>query len=403
MKNKKVCVIGMGYIGLPTSVMLSMNGYNVNGVDVNNDVISSVNKGESHIVEPGLEDQLTKVVKNGLLSASSSPEISDVYIICVPTPIGFDLNNKPSPDINYVINALHSIKSLLKDGDLLILESTSPVGTTELIASTLEKEAIDISNIAIAYCPERVLPGNIMHELIHNDRTVGGVNNFSTKRVSKFYKEFIKGEVVETKSKIAELCKLSENSFRDVNIAFANELSMFCDSKDIDVYELIELANRHPRVNILQPGIGVGGHCIAVDPWFIVASDAKNSRIIKTAREINLYKTDFIINKIREAINDPLNSKKTISIFGLAYKPDIDDLRESPAIKIVNELYQEYDNLNVVEPNIDNHPVFKLISAEKAIEDSELLIFLVKHKEFMESNFKEKLLNKTILDFCGIT
>lgn len=402
MKDKKVCVIGMGYIGLPTSVMLSLNGFNVIGVDINDNVVSSINKGESHIVEPGLEEHLKQVVENGLLSASSSPEISDVYIICVPTPISFDSNHNPSPNINYILAALDTIKSLLKDGDLLILESTSPVGTTELIASKLEKESIDISNIAIAYCPERVLPGNIMHELVNNDRTVGGINALSTKHASEFYREFVKGDVIETKSKIAELCKLSENSFRDINIAFANELSMFCDAKNIDVYELIELANRHPRVNILQPGIGVGGHCIAVDPWFIVASDSKNSKIIKTAREINLYKTDFIINKIKEVINNTSNSKKNISIFGLAYKPDINDLRESPAVKIVRELHKECYNLTIVEPNICDHSEFSIVSADKAIEDSELLIFLVKHKDFLKTNFKERLTNKTILDFCGI-
>ena len=402
MRDKKICVIGLGYIGLPTSVMLANNKFSVNGVDISEDVVNSINSGKSHIVEPGLQEQLKSAVDSGSLIATSSPIVSDIYFICVPTPISFDSDKRPEPNIKYILKALDSIKDILKDGDMLILESTSPVGTTRLLANTLKENKLDISNISIAYCPERVLPGNIMHELVFNDRTIGGINDNSTKNVAEFYRSFIKGEVIETDSDLAELCKLSENSFRDVNIAFANELSMFCDKKGIDVYSLIDLANRHPRVNILDPGIGVGGHCIAVDPWFIVASDYKNSKIIRTAREINIFKTMFLANKIKKVISEYNDINTHVVFFGLSYKPNIDDLRESPAIDIVEEISKEHNSVSVVEPNIDSHPKYNLISIEDGIKNAQLIIFLVKHDEFKELSLESTMTNKTVIDFCGI-
>jgi len=335
--NKRVCVVGLGYIGLPTAALLASKGCKVHGVDVIKNVVDTINQGKIHIVEPELDKFVKEAVESGNLKADTKPNFADVFIIAVPTPFhkGF------IPNIDYVISAAESIAPYIKDGNIVVLESTSPVGTTEKIGEILKNKGVDISKIYIAHCPERVLPGKIMKEIVQNDRIVGGITQISTKKVAEFYKEFVDGEVLQTDSKTAEMSKLTENSFRDVNIAFANELSILCDKFGINVWELIALANRHPRVNILNPGCGVGGHCIAVDPWFIVHSGGNEAKLIKSAREVNNYKTQWVIEKIKNvALKFELaNHKKAkIACLGLAFKPDIDDLRESPALAITKQL-----------------------------------------------------------------
>ena len=293
--NKRVCVVGLGYIGLPTAALLASKGCKVHGVDVIKNVVDTINQGKIHIVEPELDKFVKEAVESGNLKADTKPNFADVFIIAVPTPFhkGF------IPNIDYVISAAESIAPYIKDGNIVVLESTSPVGTTEKIGEILKNKGVDISKIYIAHCPERVLPGKIMKEIVQNDRIVGGITQISTKKVAEFYKEFVDGEVLQTDSKTAEMSKLTENSFRDVNIAFANELSILCDKFGINVWELISLANRHPRVNILSPGCGVGGHCIAVDPWFIVHAGGNDAKLIKTAREVNNYKIQWVVKKIK--------------------------------------------------------------------------------------------------------
>lgn len=402
MKNK-VCILGLGYIGLPTAALLAYNNFEVNGVDINQSTVEIINRGEIHIIEPGLEELVSNAVNSRKLIASITPVVSDIYLICVPTPF-HESNDLHLPNIDYVISATKSISKLVKKGDIVILESTSPVGTTELVAETLKSDGVDLSAVYIAYCPERVVPGKVIEELIANDRVVGGINESSSNVVADFYRKFVKGEVLETDSRTAEMCKLTENSFRDVNIAFANELSMICDKEGIDVWKLIKLANRHPRVNVLQPGAGVGGHCIAVDPWFIVARNPESSRIIKTAREVNNDKSNWVINKILSAANSFKNQKgkePVITCLGLAFKPDIGDLRESPAVNIVMSLISEKLDVNAVEPNIIVHNKINIISYEEALKNSDLIILLVKHKEFM--NIHDKIGdNVLLLDFCGV-
>jgi UDP-N-acetyl-D-mannosaminuronic acid dehydrogenase len=402
MKNK-VCILGLGYIGLPTAALLAHNDFEVNGVDINQPTVETINRGEIHIIEPGLEELVYNAVNSRKLIASLTPVVSDIYLICVPTPF-HESNDLHLPNIDYVITATKSISKLVKKGDLVILESTSPVGTTELVAETLKSDGVDLGEVYIAYCPERVVPGKVIEELIANDRVVGGINETSSNVVANFYRKFVKGEVLETDSRTAEMCKLTENSFRDVNIAFANELSMICDKEGIDVWKLIKLANRHPRVNVLQPGAGVGGHCIAVDPWFIVARNPEISRLIKTAREVNNYKSKWVINKILSTANSFKIQKRkepVITCLGLAFKPDIDDLRESPAVNIVMSLINEELNVKAVEPNIIEHNKINIIGYEEALKNSDLIILLVKHKEFM--NIHNRIGNNVLLlDFCGI-
>lgn len=283
MENRTVCVVGLGYIGLPTAALLATNGYQVVGVDISVSAVNKINQGLIHIVEPDLDAYVRSAVTAGKLKAFTTPQACDIYMICVPTPLHDGLS-APEPNINYVLDAIRSIANYIKQGDMLILESTSPVGTTQKIAEVLTQMGLDTSKIFIAYCPERVLPGKIMVELIDNDRVVGGLTHEATKRIADFYRTFVRGLILETDAKTAEMCKLTENSFRDINIAFANELSLICAKDGINVWNLIQLANHHPRVNILQPGVGVGGHCIAIDPWFIVARDPENARIIRAAR-----------------------------------------------------------------------------------------------------------------------
>lgn len=399
-KYKSVCIIGLGYIGLPTAALLANRGYKVSGVDVNAHAVNIINQGQIHIVEPDLDTFVHSAVASGNLSASTEPSEADVFMICVPTPFIDDGNAIPQPDLSYVEAGARAISKFVRPGNIVILESTSPVGTTELVRETLIKSGVDISNVHFSYCPERVLPGRIMVELIENDRVVGGLTSEATEKTAEFYKTFVKGEVLKTNSRTAEMCKLVENSSRDVGIAFANELSILCDSLEIDANELIRFANRHPRVNILQPGCGVGGHCIAVDPWFIVAKNPQHSNLIRTAREVNNFKNKWVIEKIKNtALKFQIanNRPARIACMGLAFKPDIDDLRESPALAVAHGLSVEQYDVVVVEPNIETHKDFKLVPVGKAIDDADIIVFLVKHSQFIGIDIKEK----QVLDFCS--
>lgn len=396
----QICFIGLGYIGLPTAAIVAGTGQKVLGVDINPNVVETINKGEIHIIEPGLGELVRKVTSTKNLFASTTPVESDVYLIVVPTP--FKENHVP--DISFVEAATQKVIPFLKKGDLFIIESTSPIGTTEKMAELIFQIRPELNgNISIAYCPERVLPGNVLYELINNDRVIGGIDDASTEKAISFYKTFVKGELHKTNARTAEMCKLTENSSRDVQIAFANELSLICDKANINVWELINLANKHPRVNILQPGAGVGGHCIAVDPYFIVSEYPMESRIIGTAREINNYKAFWCAEKIKTAMLEfelKNSIKPTVAIMGLAFKPNIDDLRESPAKYIAQKVMQsEQNNFMVVEPNIQEHSVFKLTNYLEAYEKADIIAFLVAHNEFKTLEYKE---DKLILDFAGI-
>ena len=404
MKNKLISVIGLGYIGLPTAAILAGYGYNVAGTDINRDAVDAVNQGKTHISEPDLEAIVRGAVVAGRLKSSTLPQAADIYIICVPTPLR-NADGAPEPDIESVIAATHSIAPFVKPGDLVILESTSPVGTTEKMEIVLRHEGVLVDEIHIAYCPERVLPGRIMIELVENDRIVGGLTADATSAVADFYRTFVRGNVLETNVRTAELCKLTENSFRDVNIAFANELSLICDKEGIDVWGLIQLANCHPRVNILQPGPGVGGHCIAVDPWFIVARDGENTKLIRTAREVNNHKTDWVINKIKVAAADSCaktGKMPKIACFGLAFKPDIDDLREAPALQIALSLQTDGYEVLAVEPNIDSYEGLSIVNIEEALDQADVFVVLVKHRQFLIPAVKRQLTSKVSLDFCGV-
>jgi UDP-N-acetyl-D-mannosaminuronic acid dehydrogenase len=404
VKSKKVCVVGLGYIGLPTAALLASSGFDVIGVDLNAHAVETINMGRIHIIEPDLDAYVRSAVAAGRLKAYLQPQPADIYIICVPTP--FHLSDSiPQPNIDYVLAATSSIASLVKPDDLIILESTSPVGTTRKMAEVFSHAGIDMSQVHVAYCPERVLPGKIMTELVENDRVVGGLTLEATKAVSAFYKTFVRGAVLETDAATAEMCKLTENSYRDVNIAFANELSLLCAKSGINVWKLIKLANRHPRVNILQPGTGVGGHCIAVDPWFIVASDPDNARIIRTAREVNNYKTKWVIDQIKLAVTYATANrgrKPKVACLGLAFKPDIDDLRESPAVHVASALQAEGYDVVAVEPNIKSHDKFALVTLEEALQAADVVAVLVKHRQFVQLAGDGELVGNAILDFCGV-
>jgi UDP-N-acetyl-D-mannosaminuronic acid dehydrogenase len=403
VNNTKVNVVGLGYIGLPTAALLASNGYIVHGTDINSYVVDTINQGRIHIVEPELEAFVQSAVAAGRLMADTRPVISDIYIICVPTPF-HEGGLIPQPNIDHVMAATKRIAPLLKAGDLIILESTSPVGTTAQISQVLSDAGVRLADVHIAYCPERVLPGKIMAEMVENDRVVGGLTPEATRAVADFYRTFVTGAVLETDAKTAEMCKLTENSFRDVNIAFANELSVICDKEGIDVWSLIQFANRHPRVNILQPGTGVGGHCIAVDPWFIVARHEIDARLIRVAREINNSKTEWVVQKIKTAVSAAMvreNRKPIIACFGLAFKPDIDDLRESPALHVAVTLQSQGYSVVAVEPNIVNHSEVNLLSAEQALTQADVLAVLVKHRQFLFGPVQDALRARAALDFCG--
>ncbi|WP_121628871.1 UDP-N-acetyl-D-mannosamine dehydrogenase [Poseidonibacter antarcticus] len=395
LQTKRICVVGLGYIGLPTAALLANRGYEVHGVDVVQNTVDIINRGEIHIAEPGLDIFVKSAVNSGKLKADIKPCLADVFILAVPTPFhkGF------VPNIDYVVSATKAIAPYVKEGDIIILESTSPVGTTDKVEEVLKENSVDTSKLFIAHCPERVLPGQIMRELVENDHIVGGTTPEATAKTVEFYKTFVSGEVLCTDARTAEMAKLTENSFRDTNIAFANELSILCDKFDIDVWELIKLTNRHPRVNVLNPGAGVGGHCIAVDPWFIVHAGGADAKIIKTAREVNTYKTEWSIEKIKNAaLNfEKENGRKAkVACMGLAFKPDIDDLRESPALYITKRLISDGLEVIAVEPNIQSYKDIEIIDYKKAIEEADIVTFLVGHKEF------KGLEIQTNLDFCGV-
>lgn len=398
----KACFMGLGYIGLPTAIISSQHGINVCGVDINPKVVEKTNRGELHIVEPGLQDLLKKAVDSKSLVASTTPFESDVYLIVVPTPF----KAKHEPDISYVQSATKTVIPLLKEGDLFIIESTSPVGTTEKMAELIFAERPELKGrIHIAYCPERVLPGNVIFELVNNDRVIGGIDDASADAAAEFYGKFVTGQLHKTNCRTAEMCKLVENSSRDVQIAFANELSMICEKAGINVWELISLANKHPRVNILQPGCGVGGHCIAVDPYFISSAFPNEAKIIAQARNINNYKSEWCVEKAKNAIFSfqLKNCKKPqVALMGLAFKPNIDDLRESPAMKIAKRLFTEMPDVkfNIVEPNISSHPDFDIVDFQTAFEQSDIVVYLTAHKQFFM--LPQEANDKLILDFCGV-
>ena len=398
----KACFMGLGYIGLPTAIISSQHGINVCGVDINPKVVEKTNRGELHIVEPGLQDLLKKAVDSKSLVASTTPFESDVYLIVVPTPF----KAKHEPDISYVESATKTVIPFLKEGDLFVIESTSPVGTTEKMAELIFAERPELKGrIHIAYCPERVLPGNVIFELVNNDRVIGGIDDASADAAAEFYGKFVTGQLHKTNCRTAEMCKLVENSSRDVQIAFANELSMICEKAGINVWELISLANKHPRVNILQPGCGVGGHCIAVDPYFISSAFPNEAKIIAQARSINNYKSEWCVEKAKNAILSfqLKNCKKPqVALMGLAFKPNIDDLRESPAMKIAKRLFTEMPDVkfNIVEPNISSHPDFDIVDFQTAFEQSDIVVYLTAHKQFFM--LPQEANDKLILDFCGV-
>jgi UDP-N-acetyl-D-mannosaminuronic acid dehydrogenase len=425
MSFETISVIGLGYIGLPTAAMFAAYGKNVIGVDVNQHTVDTINRGQIHIVEPDLDAMVHKAVTGGKLKAVLTPETADAFLIAVPTPFLPTENESdiPQPDLKYIQSAATAIAPVLKKGDLVILESTSPVGATEKMAEwlahvrsdlTFPKTHGEVSDIRIAHCPERVLPGHVVRELVENDRVIGGLTNRCSQAAVELYKAFVQGDCVVTNARTAEMAKLTENSCRDVQIAFANELSIICDKLDIDVWELISLANRHPRINILQPGPGVGGHCIAVDPWFIVAKTPEQAQLIHTARKVNDSKPLWVIDKVKIAIADFLQAEPektakdiTIACFGLAFKPDIDDLRESPALNITKAIVTMNVGITLaVEPNIANLPSslknsLRLESTNTAISEADILLLLVDHKEFKQLD-KSLLNNKIIVDTKGI-
>ncbi|CAH0993307.1 UDP-N-acetyl-D-mannosamine dehydrogenase [Sinobacterium norvegicum] len=399
--KKNICVIGLGYIGLPTASLLATKGYKVVGVDVSEPVVDTINDGKIHIVEPDLDILVKSAVHSGNLSASMEPCEADIFVIAVPTPFMEEGNGK-KPDLSYVKSATDAISDFIKPGNLVILESTSPVGTTdEVVSATLAENGHNIgSDVFVAHCPERVLPGRILIELVENDRVVGGVDDESTRVAAEFYETFVRGEVLTTNAKTAELIKLTENSYRDVNIAFANELSMIAESESINTWEVIELANRHPRVDILSPGPGVGGHCIAVDPWFIVDRSPKYSHLIRTAREVNDSKPSWVIDRV-ERCAGKLKSP-VIACLGLAFKADVDDMRESPAVDITRKLIEKnIGKIVVCEPNINKSDEFELVTLDEALNNSDVVLILVDHKPFKKLKSNE-LHEKIVIDTRGV-
>jgi UDP-N-acetyl-D-mannosaminuronic acid dehydrogenase len=441
MQFNTISVIGLGYIGLPTAAVFASRKIQVIGVDVNQQAVDTINRGEIHIVEPDLDMVVHAAVTEGYLRATTTPEAADAFLIAVPTPfknkpaapaqpVGAQLTARPlpesttpEPDLSYIESAAKAIAPVLTPGNLVILESTSPVGATEQMAEWLAEARPDLtfpqthgedSDIRIAHCPERVLPGQVLHELVKNDRVVGGMTPKCSALACALYKTFVQGECVVTNARTAEMAKLTENSFRDVNIAFANELSIICDKLDINVWELIALANRHPRVNILQPGPGVGGHCIAVDPWFIVSKTPEQARLIRTAREVNDSKPEWVINKVKLAVADYLQANPdktakdvTIACYGLAFKADIDDLRESPALAITQQIAELHPGkVFAVEPNIKALPEtlqnkLALVDIEVAESEADIRVLLVDHKTF-KSNRRLTTLGHKVIDTRGL-
>lgn len=394
--NNKICVLGLGYIGLPTASLLATAGADVIGVDVREDVVRTINSGRIHIVEPDLDVLVRSAVQSGKLKAALRPASADVFIIAVPTP--FKQGHKP--DLSYVHAATSSLLPVLRNGNLVVLESTSPVGTTDQIAKWLREDRGDLKQIHVAHCPERVLPGHILKELVDNDRVIGGIDNASTEAAMTFYRQFVSGNLLATDARTAEMCKLTENASRDVNIAFANELSLLCDRFKINVWELIRLANHHPRVKILNPGPGVGGHCIAVDPWFIVSAAPETARLIRTAREVNDSKPEWVLAKVRE--HTRAQARPVIGCLGLSFKPDIDDLRESPALEIVKRLQSEkLGKIMACDPNISALKGVTLYSLAEVLAQAGIILVLVAHRQFKALE-RKNLSGKIIIDTCGL-
>ncbi len=406
-----VCILGLGYIGLPTAAVAAGAGCTVIGVDINAERVETVNAGKSPIHEPGVAELIRKVVSNGRLRAATEPEDADYFVVAVPTP----LREQNQPDISFVEQSIDSVAPRLRPGNTVIIESTCPVGTTEAMLKRIEKLRPDLhlpqhgrgeDGIAVAYCPERVLPGQIINELQENDRVIGGVTPLCAQKASAFYRTFLtKGQCFETTATTSELVKLAENAYRDVNIAFANELSMIAELNDVNPWELIALASRHPRVNILQPGPGVGGHCIAVDPWFIVAKNPSEARLIRTAREVNLHKTEYTLESILKAVD--IRNATSVAMLGLAYKPNVDDLRESPSVELTRALAAKRDiEVLAVEPHITKLPPelqlerVRLASLDEARQKSDLLVLLVKHDVFR--SLRDAVPKKPLLDVCGL-
>lgn len=419
MSFTTVCMIGLGYIGLPTAALFASRKTKVIGVDVVPDVVDTINQGKIHIVEPELDILVHASVTEGYLHATLKPESADAFLVAVPTPF----KNDHEPDLTYIEAASRSIAPALKKGDLVILESTSPVGTTEQMAEwlsearsdlTFPQQAGEVADVQIAYCPEWVLPGKVVHELVSNDRIIGGMTTKATTMATELYKVFVEGDCIATNARTAEMCKLTENSFRDVNIAFANELSIICDKLDFNIWELISLANHHPRVNILQPGAGVGGHCIAVDPWFIVDTTPNEARIIRIAREINDHKPHWVMERVKSAVFDLLTEKTSrtindvkVACLGLAFKPNIDDLRESPAVEITQLIAELGCQVVAVEPHIDalpkalDLPNVALAQLEDALQQTDVVCLLVRHSAFVEA--VKAIGNKSLLiDAVGL-
>lgn len=394
-----VCVIGLGYVGLPTAALLAKAGYTVKGVDIQQSVVDTINAGSIHIIEGGLLDLVREVVRAGTLSASTRCSQADMYIIAVPTPLKDDY----IPDIGHVRSAVESIAEHVKPGNLVILESTSPVGTTEMIASIFAEKGIDASTIHLAYCPERILPGLVLKELIENDRIIGGLTESAGQKAQEFYKTFVSGDVIVTDSRTAEMTKLVENAYRNVNIAFANELSMICDTSNVNVWDVIRLANRHPRVNVLRPGPGVGGHCIAVDPLFITHKSREDSQLIQTSHRRNQQKTKWVLEKIRKTAYEFINTHHrppVIACLGITYKPDIDDIRESPSLFIVKQLLAEGYAVLTVDPHAGNVNGLQFASLEAALCGADIFVVLVAHSAFRNTDFSPE---KRLLDVCGLT
>ncbi|MEZ8035370.1 UDP-N-acetyl-D-mannosamine dehydrogenase [Vibrio crassostreae] len=419
MSFETISVVGLGYIGLPTAAMFASRKKKVIGVDVNQHAVDTINRGEIHIVEPDLDMLVSAAVQQGYLKAVTTPEAADAFLIAVPTPFLPTENEGdiPKPDLRYIEAASKAIAPVLKKGDLVILESTSPVGATEQMAEWLSEVRSDLTfpqthgesaDVNVAHCPERVLPGHVVTELVQNDRVIGGMSKRCSERSVELYKTFVMGDCVITNARTAEMAKLTENSCRDVQIAFANELSMICDELSIDVWELISLANRHPRINILQPGPGVGGHCIAVDPWFIVSKTPELAKLIKTARDVNDKKPEWVIDKVKIALAEFLQANPTktaqdvtIACYGLVFKPDIDDLRESPALEITKEIADFHSGpVLAIEPNIKElkYDNIELVTIDESLTKTEIHVMLVDHKQFK----KIKLNDSFVIDTKGI-
>lgn len=402
--KKSVCVLGCGYIGLPAAIVMAENGFMVTGVDSNPEVIDTLARGKLHIQEPGLQALFENVLKTGRLQFNVSPPRSDVFVICVPTPVkqSESLRWLQEPDLSYVERAANDIGHLVKKDGLVILESTSPIGTTQRILEIISRINDSVSESNFAYCPERILPGDLVNEFLNNSRVVGGLNDESTKSATDFYASFVTGQIFPTNSKVAELCKLAENSYRDVNIAFANELSLLCDDDNIDVWDLIKLANMHPRVNILKPGPGVGGHCIAVDPWFLISQNPGKAKLIAQARQVNQGKTQWVVGKIQAeaTLVEMSGGKPVICCMGLAYKPDADDIRESPALEIYNAILKLGFKVIAVEPNISSIDGVDLHNFESAQDVANIFVLLVPHTQFKFDRLK-RIHGLKVLDFCG--